>query len=81
MTVRMLTVYVRDGCHLCVDMVRELEPWKRWLGFSVRIVDVSEHWEFQERFGGRVPVLVDGGQEICCHFLDEDALTDHFAGA
>ena len=33
------------------------------------------------RYGDRVPVLLAGDTELCCHFLDEDRLREYCRGA
>jgi hypothetical protein len=72
-----LTVYVRDGCHLCTDMLQELEALKPGLEFSYRLCDVDADRALVERYGDRVPVLVGGDTELCWYFLDRDRLQQY----
>lgn len=74
-----LTVYSRDYCHLCRDMVEALAALRPSLGFSLRVVDVEADPELESRYGVRVPVLEGTGQEICHYVLDRAAL-DAFLG-
>jgi hypothetical protein len=72
-----LTVYVRYGCHLCTDMVQELESLKTGLDFSYRVCDIDRDPALAECYGDRVPVLVGGETELCCHFLDRERLHEY----
>ena len=51
-----LTVYVRQGCHLCADMLQVLEELRPELGFSYHTRDVDDDAALAARFGARVPV-------------------------
>lgn len=75
---RHLTVFARAGCHLCDDMVLELERLKPALGFEYSVRDVDDDPVLVGRYGGRVPVLVAGDTELCCYFLDERSLREYF---
>lgn len=74
-----LTLYAREGCHLCESMWQELAPWRGRLGFDVEWVDVDRDPRLQRRHGERVPVLARGDEEICFYFLDETALESSLA--
>ena len=78
---RHLTVYIRDGCHLCEDMLQELQQRQAVLGFSLETVDIDGRPELETRYGALVPVLVHGDQELCHYFLDEVALKQCFGDA
>ena len=69
----LLTLYQRDGCHLCEDMLQALAPWSERL--QLRLVDVDTSPELQRRYGELVPILAgpDGG-EVCRYFLDSERL-------
>jgi len=69
-----LTVYVRSGCHLCEDMVDELQLRQASLGFSLQIVDIAGKPELEPLYGTKVPVLRHKDEEICHYFLDEVSL-------
>ncbi|HHH47024.1 MAG TPA: glutaredoxin family protein [Thiotrichales bacterium] len=77
---RELTLYGRDGCHLCEDMLAALQPWVESGRLQVRWVEVDRDPELRTRYGLRVPVLCLGAREICHYHLDpvalEAALTD-----
>ena len=72
-----LTVYIRQGCHLCTDMTQALERLRSELGFDITAVDIDADPELVRLYNTRVPVLVAGGVEICYYFLEEQRLRDH----
>lgn len=70
-----LTLYGRDYCHLCEDMLLALEPLRERFGFAVSWVDVDADPALEDRYGELVPVLVaPGGAQLCHYFLDEAAV-------
>lgn len=74
----LLTVYGRLECHLCQDMLDELEPLKDEMGFGLKFVDIDQDNQLVKRFGTLVPVLAAGELEICHYFLDKHALIQYF---
>ncbi len=78
---RELTVFVRQGCHLCTDMLNALEYLKSELDFRYRVRDVDEDAALAARYGDRVPVLVAGVTELCWYFLDADRLREYLLSA
>ena len=71
---RVLTLYHREGCHLCEAMERQLAPLLAARGWRLERVDVDADPALMRRYGTEVPVLVHGGQEVCRHRLDHAAL-------
>lgn len=71
---RHLTVFIRRGCHLCEDMLLELQRHQAELGYSLETVDITGQPALESRYGTKVPVLTLDGREICHYFLDEVAL-------
>ncbi len=69
-----LTLYYREGCHLCEDMLQALRGLQPCLGFELRLVDVDRHPGLQRRYDEWVPVLNLREREICHYRLDEAAL-------
>ncbi len=60
-----LTLYVREGCHLCEQFLLEFAldlPARR---AALAIVDVDTQEALALRYGLRVPVLVAEGTVIC----------------
>jgi len=69
-----LTIYIREGCHLCDDMELALQKCKSELDFEIRRVPIDNNKELEDAYGTRVPVLVYGDEEVCHYFLDMQSL-------
>ena len=69
-----LTVLSREYCHLCQEMIAGLEQLRGRHDFAVEVVDVDRHPALEEKWGDKVPVLLDGELEICHYFLDVAAV-------
>ena len=70
---REFMVYSRRGCHLCDEMLEQLEPLCRGRGtLLVRDVDTSPEWT--DAYGLHLPVLMVDGEEICRYQLDRSAV-------
>ncbi len=77
MSQTVLTVYLRQYCHLCHDLLAALAPHQARLDFSVREVDIDLDPVLEARYGALIPVLAGPDDaEICHYFLDEAALAD-----
>ena len=73
---RQLTLYSRQYCHLCHDMLAALEALRGEFEFEVMVVDLDliEDSALLARYDERVPVLVAAETELCHYFLDLDAV-------
>lgn len=74
-----MTVYGRENCHLCQDMLTQLMALRESLGFELRVTDVDTDPALQGRYGEWVPVLTGEDEEICHYFLDRAALDAYLA--
>lgn len=74
-----LTLYSRRGCHLCKDMIGQLQELRAFHDFSFTIVDVDENDSLARRYGDHVPVLAHAEREICRHRLDAGVVTAFLA--
>jgi len=72
-----LTIYSRRGCHLCEDMLSQLNELGNEHAFSLEVRDVDSDPIWVEKFGEAVPILFMGQVEICRYFLDQKALLSH----
>ncbi|OHX14758.1 glutaredoxin family protein [Chromobacterium sphagni] len=72
-----LTLYFREYCSLCHQMLAELAPWRQQYGFELDVMDVDADPELERRFNELVPVLMDGEVEICHWHLDAARLAAH----
>jgi hypothetical protein len=62
-------------------MLQALARLQPVLGFEITVLDVDDDPALATRYGDRVPVLLAGDKELCCHFLDEDSLREYYRGA
>ena len=60
-----LTLYSRNYCHLCDEMIAALLVLQDIAAFNLEVVDVDADPELEQRLGERVPVLMAGGEELC----------------
>ena len=74
-----LTVLSRSYCHLCEDMIAALKQFQGRYRFAIDVVDIDKHPQLEEKWGDKVPVLLDGERELCHHFLDVEVLDARLA--
>jgi thioredoxin reductase (NADPH) len=70
-----LTVLSRSYCHLCDEMIGQLQALRGDAGFEFDVRDVDDDPVLESRFGERVPVLIGGEEELCHYRLDVPALS------
>jgi glutaredoxin len=81
----LLTVLSRSYCHLCDDLIAHLATAldahhaAQGERIEVKVVDVDNHAEIEAKWGDKVPVLLNGDQEICHYFFDAEKLQTHLA--
>ena len=75
-----LTLYYREGCHLCEAMLQALRGLQTCLDFDLQLQDIDRDPQLAQRYDEWVPVLLGGEQEICHYHLDQSAL-EAFLGA
>lgn len=73
--VRELTVFSREGCHLCELLIEEVEPMCRAAGVALRVHDVDANPAWRECYGTRVPVICADGMELSAGILDHQRVT------
>jgi thiol-disulfide isomerase/thioredoxin len=74
-----LTVLSRTYCHLCEDMIAALEQFQGRYSFEIEVVDVDSNPRLEEKWGDKVPVLLDGDRELCHYYLDIDVVDARLA--
>lgn len=74
-----LTLLSRPECHLCEEMLTELESVVGGQA-QIEIVDISEDELLEARYLFEIPVLLCGEQELSRHRLDRERVTDFLAG-
>ena len=71
-----LTLYSRYGCHLCEDMIEQLNELMPDHAFELDVIDIDDDPDLVSRFNDLVPVLMREEHEICRYFLDQKTLLD-----
>lgn len=74
-----LTVYIRHGCHLCEDLLQQLQALQDSHDFEYFTVDVDADPHITQQYAALIPVVVLGGRQICHYFLDQAALLQALA--
>lgn len=72
------TVYGREDCHLCQQMILALEKLPGQVSLKYQVVDIDTDPELIRLYGEKIPVLVSPTHEVICyHFLNFSALDDY----
>ena len=71
---RTVTLYAREGCHLCDDARVVLERVRASHPFRLDEVDIEADDALHARFLERIPVVALDGEELFEYFVDEEAL-------
>ena len=75
---RRLTLYSRPDCHLCELLVADLMPLLS-PDIQLDVVDISDDIDLTRRYGLRIPVLLEKGQELSSYPLDKAHVRAHLA--
>jgi len=78
-TVPRLTVLSREYCTLCHEMIAALKQFQGRYQFEIEVVDVDSSPRLQEKWGDKVPVLLDGERELCHYHLDIEVVDARLA--
>lgn len=73
-----LTLYSRQGCHLCDEMHAHAAQALQGRAASLELIDIDTDDALRERYDWRVPVLACKGAIICEGHFDAAALQDFF---
>ena len=76
---RSVTLYGRDGCHLCDDARDALLRVAGKHPFRLVEVDIESDPELLRRYLERIPVIALDGEELFDFFVDEEALVRRLA--
>jgi hypothetical protein len=78
--VTQLTVWSREGCTLCDELLEELAPWAAERRLALEVRDVDDDATMRRRYGLRVPVVTLDGTPVCHGRLDLPELERLLAG-
>jgi glutaredoxin len=76
---KMVTLYTREGCHLCEVVAEQLAKLQTETAFSVETVDVDGDPALAAEYGMEVPVVMLDGKKVAKYHLDEDMLRRRLA--
>ncbi|MES9968850.1 MAG: glutaredoxin family protein [Candidatus Thiodiazotropha sp.] len=77
-----LRFYYKEGCHLCDDMLLELERLQREFKFELIQVDIDRYPAIRDNYRTRIPLLEDHqGRCLSEYFLDQATLLSYLKGA
>lgn len=65
-----VTLYTRQGCHLCDDAKRALEAVLPEFGARLRVVDIDGDPALRAQYDYEVPVICLGERKIAKHRVD-----------
>ncbi|ASY15072.1 glutaredoxin-like protein [Candidatus Planktophila dulcis] len=68
----MVTVYSRQGCHLCEDAVKTLEGMREELAFEIEIIYIDGNPELEKLYGNEVPVIHINGEHHDFYRIDPE---------
>lgn len=78
-------LYTRAGCHLCEEMLQELEALRQTTSeaFAVEILDIDRDPETQRHYALRIPVLTaeTGGKVLCETRFHRQSVLDYLAAS
>jgi glutaredoxin len=78
---RTVTLYGRDGCHLCDDALAVLERIRAEEPFALEVVDIEQDPALHTRYLERIPVIALDGDELFDFFVDQRALLARLRGS
>src|SRR5271155_3619504 len=67
---RDITLYTREGCHLCDDAKAAIAPLLSALGARLREVDIDADPKLRDRYTDDVPVIFLGSRKVAQHRVD-----------
>ena len=76
---RRVTLYSRDGCHLCDEARRALERVRGEVPFELSEVDIESDDRLHRAYLERIPVVELDGRELFEYFVEEDRLREALA--
>ena len=69
-----VTIYSRQGCHLCDQMKAVVERVGRSVAIAVEEIDISTDPALEARYGVDIPVLLVGGKKAAKYRVTEEEL-------
>jgi len=76
-----VTMYMREGCHLCEEAKAAMTPVLAALGSRLQEVDIDDDPVLRARYTNDVPVIFIGAQFFAQHRIDAARLRGHLENA
>ncbi len=73
------TVYSREGCSLCEQLMIELAELLGPAAATVSVIDIGGDAELERKYGRRIPVLLADGEFVCAYRLDLERVRAHLS--
>jgi glutaredoxin len=71
---REITLYTREGCHLCEEAKAAILPLVSEFGATFREIDIDDDPSLHDRYTNDVPVIFLGSKMVAQHRLDPPQL-------
>ena len=78
---RDVTMYMREGCHLCEEAKAAMAPVLAAFGARLQEVDIDDDPVLRARYTNDVPVIFVGAHFIAQHRVDVQRLLHHLTNA
>jgi glutaredoxin len=65
-----LTLYSRENCHLCEDMLDALEIYQEELGYCLTVYDIDDDEALVAKYNEHVPLVLLDEQEVMRYFFE-----------
>ena len=78
---RDVTLYTRQGCHLCDQAKAVIAPLLSEFGASLTLVDIDQDPVLKQRYDWDVPVIFIGSRKVAKHRVDVAAFRRRLAEA
>jgi glutaredoxin len=69
-----VTIYSRQGCHLCEQMKAVVEHVGRSVTIALEEIDISTDPALEARYGAEIPVLLVRGRKAAKYRVTEEEL-------
>jgi len=74
-----LTLFHRIGCHLCDQMLSDLQPYIESNEVILKLIDIDEDPKWTQRYNTLIPVLHADSEPMCKYYLDKERLESFLA--
>ncbi|MEY2814518.1 MAG: hypothetical protein RIS05_266 [Actinomycetota bacterium] len=68
----LVTIYSRQGCHLCDDAYKTLQSIQAELNFEIEVIDIDQNQELVNLYSDQVPVIHIDGQHHDFYKVDPE---------